>query len=89
MKKLTPKQKALAFLWAIKAFFLNLRVEISERRKQRRKQHWTALRIGGGGVVPLGRITRDQALYKVSKMGGSVRYVDDDYGKIMYADDTL
>ena len=77
----------------VRALVINYRVELAERWKERRaaraKHVWTAHRIGGGGVVPLGRCSREKAIRKVAKMGGSVRYVDTDVGAVFYADDSL
>jgi len=86
--KLSFKQKCYALAWTIKAYCLNLYAEWRNARLNNKPRQWTAHRIGGGGVVPLGKVDRNGAIKAVAAMGGSVRFVDDEVAVIMYSDDT-
>lgn len=71
--------------WAVYAFFANLYIEWHNNHLENSRRHWTAHRIDGGGVVPLGRLSQSKAIDKVSQWG-SVAYVDPEVAVIMYRD---
>lgn len=68
-----------------KAFILNAYAEWRDARLEDKKRRWTAYRIGGGGVVPLGKVKQSIALEKVS-LFGSISYVDSSVAVIFYTD---
>ena len=67
------------------ALVRNAHAEWSNSRLENKRRFWTAHRIDGGGVVPLGKVNQEQAITKVSQFG-SVRFVDTEVACIMYGD---
>jgi len=60
-------------------------VDLHNSRLDKKKRDWTAVRVGGGGVVPLGKVSMKVALETVAKFG-VVQYVDKEVAYIMYSD---
>lgn len=67
------------------AFVANLFIEWHNRRLESKRRRWTAHRVDGGGVVPLGRLSQSKAVDKVAQWG-SIVYVDPEVAAIMYRD---
>ena len=59
--------------------------EWRHNRLPKRRRRWQALRVLGGGVVPLGKINQEKAIEKTSKIG-SIVFVDTECAVIMYRD---
>jgi hypothetical protein len=81
------KQKLRIAGWTAYAYVRNRHAEWVNNRLENSRRPWTAHRIGGGGVVPLGRVTKDEAIAKVAQWG-SVRFVDVEVACIMFSDKT-
>jgi len=60
-------------------------VDLHNSRLDKKKRDWTAVRVGGGGIVPLGRVNMTEAREAVAKFG-VVQYVDKEVAYIMYSD---
>ena len=52
---------------------------------EKRRFHYTAVKEGGGGVVPLGRVNMKEAREATAKFG-SVIYVDVEHHVVMFRD---
>lgn len=85
MKDLHIKDRLAVLGWTVRAFVHNLRAELSNRRLENKKRRWTAHKVGGGGVVPLGRVNQETAIAKTTKFG-SVSYVDTEVAIVFYGD---
>lgn len=70
---------------AAKTSIFNAYAVWRDTRLENKKRRWTAYRIGGGGVVPLGKVNQSMALQKVS-LFGSISYVDSSVACIFYTD---
>ena len=79
---------ALTLYWFFRVYLSNLYIEWHNRRLENKRRPWTAHRIDGGGVVPLGNVSQEKAISKVSQFG-SVRFVDTECAVIMYSDSRL
>lgn len=75
-------QIALSFL---RAYLQNRYAEWRNDRLENKKRRWSAHKIGGGGVLPLGKVNQSAALQKVS-IFGSVAFVDTTVAIIFYHD---
>lgn len=78
------KQFMLAY-WTVRAFALNTYIELKNRRLETSRRKWQALKVGGGGVVPLGRVDQETAIAKTAKFG-SVSFVDTEVAVVFYSD---
>lgn len=74
------------FIANTRALLWNKYVDWRNHRLEHKRRHWTAYRINGGGVVPLGKISQSDAIDKCAKFG-SVRFVDSPCAVVFYADD--
>lgn len=79
------KAKLVYAYWTVRAFANNLYVEFRNRRLEKKRRPWTAHKVGGGGVVPLGRVSQENAISKVTRFG-SVSYVDTEVAIVFYSD---
>jgi hypothetical protein len=77
--------KLKIFGWTVYAFVVNAWIEWRNDRLEKSRRRWTAHKIDGGGVVPLGKVSQEKAITKVSQFG-SVRFVDTEVACIMYSD---
>lgn len=66
-------------VWAINRY-----IEYHNTRLEKKKRRWIAVGIRGGRV-PLGKISQETAIAKVSKFGAII-YVDTEVAVIMYGD---
>lgn len=79
------KAKLIYAYWFVRSFLNNAYVEVRNGRLEKRKRKWTAYKIGGGGVVPLGKVNQETAISKTCKFG-SVAFVDTEVAVIFYSD---
>ena len=79
------KQKLVTAYWTVRVFVNNLYVEFRNNLLERKRRKWTAYKIGGGGVVPLGKVDQETAISKVTKFG-SIAFVDPEVAVIFYSD---
>ena len=79
------KQKLLTAYWTVRVFVNNLYVEYRNSRLERSKRKWTAHKVGGGGVVPLGKVNQETAISKVTRFG-NVSFVDTEVAVVFYSD---
>lgn len=68
-----------------KAFILNSYAEWRNTRLENSKRRWSAHKLGGGGVVPLGKVNQETAIEKTS-LFGNVVYVDTSVAIVFYSD---
>jgi len=68
-----------------KEFIFNSYADWRNRLLENRKRPWTAHKLGGGGVVPLGKVNQETAIQKVV-LFGSISYVDTSVACIFYSD---
>ena len=73
---------AFHFVWAL---ILNAFIEWHNRRLENKRREWKAVKTGGGGLVPLGRLSQSEAIDKTAKFG-SIDYVDTEVAIVMYSD---
>ncbi len=69
----------------VRALALNAFIEWKNRRLEMSRRQWRALKMGGGGVVPLGKVNQEKAIAKTAKFG-SVSYVDVEVAVVFYSD---
>jgi len=81
------KAKLTYAYWTVRAFLNNAYVEFRNAALERRSRKWTAYKIGGGGVVPLGKVNQETAIAKTCKFG-QVAFVDTEVAVIFYSDKT-
>jgi len=67
------------------ALVRNAHAEWNNNRLENSRRRWTAHRIDGGGIVPLGKVNQETAISKVAEWG-SIRFVDTEVACIMYSD---
>lgn len=78
------KSKLLTTFYFARAFLVNAYVEFQFSRIENAKRKWVAYRVGGGGVVPLGKCNQETALAKATKLG-NVSFVDPEHAVIFYS----
>lgn len=79
------KQKLITAYWTVRAFANNAYVEMRNNWLENSKRKWTAYKMGGGGVVPLGKVSQSEAIAAATKIG-QVNYVDVEVAVIFYSD---
>jgi len=79
------KKKLSIAYWTVRAFVNNLYVEMRNNHLENSKRRWKAYKVGGGGVVPLGKVSQQDAIELVAKIG-SVDFVDTEVAVIFYSD---
>jgi hypothetical protein len=79
------KKKFLLAYWTVRALALNTYIEWKNRRLETTRRKWQALKVGGGGVVPLGKVDQETAIAKTAKFG-SVSFVDTEVAVVFYSD---
>jgi hypothetical protein len=79
------KSKLAYAYWFCHAFICNTYIGWHNSRLENSRRLWTAHRIDGGGVVPLGKLNQSKAIDKVAQWG-SVVFVDTEVAVIMYRD---
>ena len=79
------KDKILNALNFVRAFALNTYIELRNRRLETSRRKWHALKVGGGGVVPLGKVDQETAIAKTAKFG-SISFVDTEVATVFYSD---
>ena len=79
------KDRIRLWAWGAYALFHNFRVEWSNRRLENKRREWKAVKTGGGGLVPLGRLNQSEAIEKTARFG-SIDYVDTEVATIMFSD---
>jgi len=77
-------KKLKTLWWALYAFVVNFYIEWSNGRLERKRRPWVAYKVGGGGVVPLGRVSQERAIEKSARLG-SVSFVDTETAVIFYS----
>ncbi len=77
-------QIKIAFYTA-RALILNAYIEWHNRRLENKRREWKAVKTGGGGLVPLGRLSQSEAIEKVAKFG-SIDFVDTEVAVVMFSD---
>ena len=82
---MTIKSKCAFAFNFMRALILNFFIEWHNRRLENKRRHWTAHRIDGGGIVPLGKLSQSDAIDKLAQWG-SVVYVDTEVAVIMFRD---
>ena len=70
--------------WACYVFCMNLYIEAHNRRLRNKRRDWSALLIGGGGIVPLGYMTQQEAVSKCAEFG-TIGYVDEEAAIVFYS----
>lgn len=76
----------LKYVWHdVRILFINLYIEWRNTCLENKPRRWTAVKTGGGGIVPLGKVSQKQAIANVTKFG-SIDFVDSEVAKIMYSD---
>jgi hypothetical protein len=81
------KAKLTLAYWTARAFLNNAYVEFQNARLEKLRRKWTAYKIGGGGVVPLGKVNQETAIEKTCRFG-QVAFVDSEVAVIFYSDKT-
>jgi hypothetical protein len=79
------KSKLIYAYWTVRAFANNAYVEIRNTLLENSKRRWKAYKVGGGGVVPLGKVSQKDAIAIASKIG-TVDFVDTEVAVIFYSD---
>ena len=69
----------------VRALALNAYIEWSNRRLETKRRNWQALKTGGGGIVPLGKVDQETAIAKTTKFG-SITFVDTEVAVVFYSD---
>lgn len=77
------KAKILYAYYFSRAFINNALVEYRQHRSLKVRREWCAYKVGGGGVVPLGKVDQETAIAKATKLG-NVSFVDSDHAVIFY-----
>ena len=78
-------KKLTIAVWTVRVYFTNLYIEWHNSRLENSRRQWTAYKINGGGIVPLGKVNQSAAIDKVAQWG-SVAFVDSEVAVIMYRD---
>lgn len=79
------KQKLIYAYWTVRAFANNAYVEMRNTLLENSKRRWKAYKVGGGGVVPLGKVSQKDAIAAAAKIG-NVDFVDTEVAVIFYSD---
>ena len=79
------KKKILFGYNFVRALALNSYIEWKNRHLEMSRRNWRALKVGGGGVVPLGKVNQETAIAKTAKFG-SVSFVDTEVAVVFYSD---
>ena len=79
------KNKILYAWNFVRALALNAFIEWKNCRLETSRRKWQALKVGGGGVVPLGKVNQETAIAKTAKFG-SVSFVDTEVAIVFYSD---
>lgn len=79
------KQKISIAYWTVRAFANNVYVEMRNTILENSKRRWKAYKVGGGGVVPLGKVSQADAIALATKIG-TVDFVDTEVAVIFYSD---
>lgn len=75
----------IPYAWEfVYAFFANLYIEWHNNRLENKRRRWTAVKTGGGGIVPLGKVSQAEAIAKTTKFG-SIDFVDSEVAVIMFS----
>ena len=82
---MTIKSKCAYVFHFMRALILNVCIEWHNRRLENRRREWKAVKTGGGGLVPLGRLSQSEAIDKVAKFG-SIDFVDTEVAVVMFSD---
>ena len=77
-------QIKIAFYTA-RALIQNAYIEWHNRRLENKRREWKAIKTGGGGIVPLGKVSQSDAIAKIATFG-SIDYVDTEVAVIMFSD---
>ena len=85
MSLVTMKNKIVHASNFVRALALNAYIEWYNRRQETSRRKWQALKVGGGGVVPLGKVNQETAITKTAKFG-SIAYVDTEVATVFYSD---
>lgn len=76
----------IVYAWhVVRGFALNYYIELRNRRLETKRRNWQALKVGGGGVVPLGKVDQETAIAKSAKFG-SIAFVDTEVAIVFYHD---
>lgn len=79
------REKIRIIAWTVFVYFRNMHAEWSNARLEKKRRTWTAYKVAGGGVVPLGKVDQERAIDKVSQYG-SIVFVDTECAVIMFCD---
>ena len=79
------KKKIAIAYWTVRAFLNNAYVEVRNTMLENSRRRWKAYKVGGGGVVPLGKVSQADAIAAASKIG-TVDFVDTEVAVIFYSD---
>jgi len=82
------KEKITIAYWTVRAFVNNAYVEFRNYSLEQRRRKWKAYKIGGGGVVPLGKVNQETAIEKTCRFG-QVAFVDSEVAVIFYTDSNV
>lgn len=79
------KSKIVYAYWTVRAFANNAYVEMRNTLLENSKRRWKAYKVGGGGVVPLGKVSQKDAIAAAARIG-TVDFVDTEVAVIFYSD---
>ena len=79
------KNKIKFAYFFVVAYLRNLYIEFYNSRIENKKRHWKAYGTFGGGVVPLGKLSMNDARIAASKLG-KVIYSDPEQAAIFYSE---
>ena len=79
------KKKIVFGYHFVRALALNSYIEWKNHRLENSRRHWRALKVGGGGIVPLGKVNQETAITKTTKFG-SISFVDTEVAIVFYSD---
>lgn len=82
---MTIRSKLIYARETVRVFIINLCIEWHNTRLENKRRKWTAVKTGGGGTVPLGKVSQAEAIANTTRFG-SVDFVDTEVAVVMYSD---